>query len=100
MQDSTAVIGHASSSRHEQHPARGPSADCGPRFSVTISQRYTPQSIEPAPHLLRGKPWISWLAAMQGPSAAEKEVYVLRDELRSVKQQLDDGTRQLRYQHK
>ena len=37
---------------------------------------------------------------LQGPSAAEKDVRVLRDELRSVKQQLDDGTRQLRYQHK
>ncbi|CAL5221870.1 g4132 [Coccomyxa viridis] len=36
----------------------------------------------------------------EAPSAAEKEVQVLRDELRTVKQQLDDGTRQLRFQHK
>ena len=46
------------------------------------------------------EPWSSRLAAMQAPSAAEKEVQVLRDELRTVKQQLDDGTRQLRFQHK
>ena len=46
------------------------------------------------------EPWSLRLAAMQGPSAAEKEVQVLRDELRTVKQQLDDGTRQLRFQHK
>ena len=46
------------------------------------------------------EPRSSWAAAVQGPSKAEKEVQVLREDLRTVKQQLDDGTRQLRFQHK
>ncbi|CAK0779917.1 hypothetical protein CVIRNUC_004888 [Coccomyxa viridis] len=36
----------------------------------------------------------------QGPTAAEKEVRELREDLQAVKEQLNDGARQLRFQHK
>ena len=36
----------------------------------------------------------------QGPTAAEKEVQKLRDDLQAVKERLSDGARQLRFQHK
>ena len=36
----------------------------------------------------------------QGPTAAEKEVQELKEDLQAVKERLSDGARQLRFQHK
>ena len=37
---------------------------------------------------------------LQGPTAAEKEVQALRQDLQAVNERLSDGARQLRFQHK
>lgn len=38
--------------------------------------------------------------SLQGPSAAERELQVVKGELQELKQQLDEGKMQLRFQHK